>query len=225
MDVDDLKNLCKSVTSPAISPVEGHGSAEPLNGLMEKLKAQEAKEAGQLRKARPLWLVAATCFLLMFLGMLLLPPAGLQPSRLLFGGVLAAVYVFNAVLLDRRLRQLARVDYTASLRSFLDEAETRCRFMSPWECCWAGLGLMVLGLAGGVYLDDALIRRYLAPEHQTLGIALYGLGYLLLCAAGFTFTYLNWRRDKAPLRAELRKMRSELTADETDEPASERGRP
>ena len=60
------------------------------------------------------------------------------------------------------------------------------------------------------------------PEHQALGIAFYCLGYLLVCAAGFTFTYRNWRRDKAPLLAEIQKMKAELMADETDEPASER---
>ena len=104
MDVNDLKNLSKSVKAPNIPPPDTRGSAEPQNGLIEKLKALEAKEAQQFRKARPLWLLAATCFLLAFLGMLCLPPAGLRPSRLLLGGVLAAVYVMNAILLGRRLR-------------------------------------------------------------------------------------------------------------------------
>ncbi len=222
MDVNDLKNLCKSVKAPAIPPPDTRGSAEPQNGLIEKLKALEAKEARQLRKARPLWLLAAACFLLVFLRMLCLPPAGLQPSRLLLGGVLAAVYVVNAILLGRRLRQLARIDYAASLRTFLDEAEQRHRFMGPQEWWLAGSGLILLGVVSGVYLNDVLVPRYLHPEHQALGIALYCLGYLLVCAAGFTFTYLNWRRDKAPLLAEIQKMKAELMADQTDEPASER---
>lgn len=222
MDVNDLKNLCKSVKAPASPPADTRGSAEPQNGLMEKLKAQEAKEALQLRKARPLWLVAAACFLLAFLGTLCFPPAGLRPSRLLFGGVLAAVYVVNAALLGRRLRQLARIDYAESLRSFLDKAAQRHRFMGPQECWLVGLGLILLGVVGGVYVEDNLVRRYMGPEHQSLGIGLYCLGYVLVCAAGFTFTYRNWKRDKAPLLAEVRKMKAELMADEADEPASER---
>ena len=217
MDVNDLKNLCKSVKAPAIPPADTRGSAEPQNGLIEKLKAQEAKEALQLRKARPLWLVAAACFLLVFVGMLCLPPAGVRPSRLLFGGVLAAVYVMNATLLGRRLRQLARIDYAESLRSFLDKAEQRHRFMGPQECWLAGSGLILLGVVGGVYVEDNLVRRYMDPEHQSLGIALYCVGYLLVCAAGFTFTYRNWRRDKAPLLAEIQKMKAELMADEADD--------
>lgn len=220
MDVNDLKNLCKSVKAPAVPSADTLSSAEPRNGLIEKLRAQETKEALQLKKARPLWLVAATCFLLMFLGMLCLPPAGLRPSRLLFGGVLAAVYVVNATLIGKRLRQLAQIDYAASLRSFLDGAEQRHRFMGPPECWLAGSGLILLGVVGGVYLEDSLIPRYLEPEHQTFGIALYGSGYLLLCAAGFAFTYRNWKRDKAPLLAEIRKMKAELMADDADDPAS-----
>ena len=75
---------------------------------------------------------------------------------------------------------------------------------------------MVLGVVGGVYFEDAFLRRHVDPEHQALGIALYGLGYLLVCAAGFTFTYRNWRRDKAPLLADIQQLKAELTADEAD---------
>ncbi len=97
-----------------------------------------------------------------------------------------------------------------------DEAEARHRFMGPQACWLAGSGLMVLGVVSGVYFDDAFLRRYVDPEHQALGIALYGLGYLLVCAAGFTFTYRNWRRDKAPLLADIQQLKAELTADEAD---------
>ena len=217
MNVNELKNLCKSVKAPAIPPADRRSSNEPQNGLIEKLKAQEAQEALQLRKARPLWLVAAASFLLMFLGMLWLPPAGLRPSRLLLGGVLAAVYVMNAILLGRRLRQLAQIDYTGSLRSFLDKAEQRYRFMGPQEYWLAGSGLILLGVVGGVYFEDNFVRRCMDPEHQAFGIAIYSLGYLLVCAAGFTFSYRNWRRDKAPLLAEIQKTKAELMADEADD--------
>jgi hypothetical protein len=222
MNVDDLKNLCKSIKAPTSPSASARGSAAPQNGLLQKLKAQEASEALQLRKARPLWLAAAACFLLAFLGMLCVPPVGLRPSRLLLGGVLAVVYVVNAVLLGRRLRQLARIDYAESLHSFLTKAEDRHRFMGVQECWLVGLGLMLLGVVGGVYVEDNLVRRHMSPEHQTLGIVLFCLGYLFVCAAGFTFTYLNWRRDKAPLLADIRKMKAELTADEAGELVSER---
>ena len=94
--------------------------------------------------------------------------------------------------------------------------------MGPQEWWLAGSGLILLGVAGGVYINDVLVPRYMGPGHQALGIALYCLGYLLVCAAGFTFTYLDWRRDKAPLLAEIQKMKAELLADQADEPASER---
>ena len=68
----------------------------------------------------------------------------------------------------------------------------------------------------GVYVDDSLVRRFVDREHQALGIGLYCLGYLLACAAGFTFTYRNWRRSKAPLLAEIRSLKAELMAEEMD---------
>lgn len=221
MDMNELKDLCQSVKSPTVSSLGVHGSVEPSGSLMDRLKAQDVKEAQQLKKARPLWLIAAIGFLLMFVGMLCLPPAGLRPSRLLFGGVLAAVYVMNAALLGWRLRQLARLDYAASLRAFLDKAEQRHRFMGLWEYVLAGMGLVVLGVASGMYIDDSLIHRYLGPEYRTLGIVIFCLSFLLLCAAGFGFTYRNWKRDKAPLLAEIQKMKMELMMNETDEESSE----
>ena len=222
MDVNDLKNLCKAVKAPAISPADttrfNRTAAQPDR------QAQGAGGEGSPAAQEGPSALAGSGDVLPpgVLGMLCVPPAGLRPARLLFAGVLAAVYVVNATLLGRRLRQLARIDYAASLRSFLDKAEQRHRFMGPQEYWWSGLGLILLGVVSGVYLEDYLIRRYMAPEHQVLGIGLYCLGYLLLCAAGFTFTYRNWRRDKAPLLAEIQKMKAELMADEAAEPASER---
>lgn len=221
MDVNELKNLCKSVKSPDDSSYEVHGAADTSGSLVERLRAQEAAEAQRLKKARPLWLIAASCFLLVFVGMLCFPPDGLRPSRLLLGGVLAAVYVLNAALLNWRLRQLAQIDYTASLRAFLDQAEQRHRFMGFWEYALAGSGLVVLGVASGIYVDDSLIHRFLSPEHRTTGIVVFCLSFLLLCAAGFGFTYGNWKRDKAPLLADIQKMKMELLANETDEHAPE----
>ena len=221
MELNELKNVCKSVKAPVVLPTDRLGSAERPSGLVEVLKADEAKEALKLKKARPLWLIAATCFFLAFLGMLCLPPAGLRPSRLVFGGVLAAVYVVNAVLLGRRLRQLGQIDYSASLRAFLDKAEQRYRFMGPQEYWFAGLGLVLLGVVSGIYVEDALLRRYMDPEHEVLGIGLFCLGYLLVCVAGFFFTYRNWKRDRAPLLAEIQKMQAELMADEAAHPDAE----
>jgi len=212
MNFNDLKARCQAVKAPAI-PQDTQG-VQAVTGLIEKLKAQETKEAHQLKKARPLWLIAATAFLLIFAITLCLPSSTIRPARLLLGGVLAAVYLLNATLLGRKLRLLGQVDYAESLRSFLDKAELRHRFMGPKEWWFAGSGLTVLGFASGVYFHDALLRRYVAPDHQVFGIALYCLGYLLVCAAGFTFTYLNWKRDKAPLLAGIRKLRAELAADE-----------
>jgi hypothetical protein len=79
------------------------------------------------------------------------------------------------------------------------------------------LGLIVLGVVGGVFVDDAVLRRYVAPDHRLVGIALYCVGYLLVCVAGLFFTYRNWQRDKAALLSEIQEITRELTADEADE--------
>lgn len=65
--------------------------------------------------------------------------------------------------------------------------------------------------ADGVVLR--IVPRNPLPEHQALGLLLLGLGYVLVCAAGFTFTYRNWKRDKSTLLAEVRRLKRELDAD------------
>jgi hypothetical protein len=161
-------------------------------------------------------MLAAVLFLAMFVVMACLPPTVIRPARLLLGGALAIVYLVNAVLLGRKLRQLARIDYAASLRSFLEEAEKRYEFMAPPQRWLSVAGLVVLGAISGVFVDDALLRRYVHPDYQVIGIALYSVGYLLVCAAGFVFTYGNWKRDKAALLTEIREIKRDLTADAAD---------
>lgn len=216
MDVNELKNLCKSVKSPDVSSQAMQGDAATTGSLLARLKAQESAEAQRLKKARPLWLIAAACFLLMFVGMLCSPPAGLGPSRLLFGGVLAAVYLLITVLLGKRLNCLARIDYAAPLCVFLDEAQQRHRFMGLKEFCITSVALIVLGVASGLYVNDSLIRRFVAPEYHVLAIVFFFVGFLLLCVAGFGFTYRDWKRDKAPLLADIQKMKMELTVNEAE---------
>ena len=53
-----------------------------------------------------------------------------------------------------------------------DVAEHRHRFMGPQECWLAGLVLILLGVVGGVYVEN-LVGADMGPEHQALGSALY----------------------------------------------------
>ena len=184
-----------------------------MNKLIERLKAQDANEARLLRRARPLWIMAAAIFSLIFLAVLCFPPAGIQPIRVWLTGVLAAVYVLDALLLAWRVHSLGRIDYTESVRSFLEKAEARFQFMLPQDRWLAAVGLPILGTVGGFYVGETLFPRYISPGREPLFILFYCLGYALVCIAGFGFTYKNWKTSKAPLLSEIRKLKQELAAD------------
>ena len=72
------------------------------------------------------------------------------------------------------------------------------------------MGLTILGISAGVYVVGGVLPRYLPGVDPGLRAAGFVAGYLLLCALGFTFTYRNWKRDRAPLLAQIRQVRAAL---------------
>jgi FtsH-binding integral membrane protein len=212
MDLDDFRNQSRSVKAPPINPAQIQKGIDAMSDLVEQVKAQDQKEAHQLRKARPLWLLAAVCFALVFLVLVLFPPAGTRMSKLWLFGVLTAVYLLNAVLMARKVRFLSQIDYTESVRTFLQKTERRLQFMLPEDYCLAGIGLLTLGVVSGLYISDVLIHRYFSPEWEAHVMVLYAAGYLALCVTGFLLTYRNWKNTKAPLLREIRRLQDDLSS-------------
>ncbi|MHC1762785.1 MAG: hypothetical protein AB9869_00555 [Verrucomicrobiia bacterium] len=210
---DEVRNRTRAVKAPSQPGGFPASAGDAVTGLIDRLRTLEEQQAKALRAARPLWMVAAASYLLILAAMVVLPPNAVRPSQIAFFGGLAGVFTLNAALLSRHLRRLAAVDYTESVASFLAKAERRFEFMSRGDRWISGVGLLVLGLASGVYVADTLIPRYVPVEYRSIALGLFGMGYVGLCALGLWLTYRRWRLDRSEAWSEIRHLRAELAKD------------
>lgn len=214
MNLDDMKSKAQSVQAPPISGGASEHGTRSLNDFVARLRAADDQRRGGLRKAFPLYAIATACFLFVFIVTAWLPPKPWAVSRALLSGVLCAVYLLLTMGLRRQIHRLAEIDYTAPTQRFLAAAEHRYRFMRSKDYLVSAVGCLLLGIVAGFFLVDRLIPHYVGSEHRELMIAVYVVSYLGLCAMGFLFTYLNWRRDNRALWLETRRMLAELDSDE-----------
>lgn len=214
MNLDNVKSKAQSVQAPPIGGGASEHDARSLNDLVARLRAADDRTRGGMRKAIPLYAIAAACFLLLFVVGAWFPPRPWAASRVLFSGVLSGIYLLLTIGLFWQLRRLKEIDYAVPTRQFLAAAEHRYRFMRSKDYLVSAVGCLLLGIVAGFFLVERLIPHYLGPQHRELMIAVYAVSYLGLCAMGFLFTYRNWRRDKRALWLESRRMLAELDSDE-----------
>ncbi|MCU0916445.1 MAG: hypothetical protein MUC88_18050 [Planctomycetes bacterium] len=214
MDWNDMKDELRKIRAPREEPGVPGPAAGAANDLIARLKAHEAEERAKLKQSRTLFLVAIGFTSFALVGLSLSWSGPLPAYRVLHQGALLAAFVYIALGLQKKLWNLARVDYTQPARSFLAAAERRYVFMTPRDYVVMAVGLLLLGVASAPYVVGLFLSRYVSREHYTTVLALYCLFYLLVAAMGFYFTHQNWRRDRAPLLADIRRLRNALENNE-----------
>jgi fatty acid desaturase len=208
MDWNDMRDKLRKIKAPGMQfdpPKSGGG-----DDLIAKLRAHDAEERERLRRSRVLFWVATGGMGFGFVGVCLLPPGPLHVPRVVYQGALLAAFIYSTLALREKMWKLSRVDYTQPAQSFLREAEQRYVFMRTRDYIVMLVGLLALGLASAPYVVGLFLSRYVDPRHSSAVILLYCLFYLFVCVMGLYFTYRNWRRDKAPVLAEIRRREAAL---------------
>lgn len=215
MDLNDMRDALRRVKAPQTQP----GVPRPAGGvedLIGRLEAHDAEEHARLKRSRLLFAAAVGLMGLAFVGTWLAPDGSLHLHRALHQGALFAAFVYITIGLSGKMWHLSRIDYTQSARSFLDEAEQRYIFMRRRDYVVMFCGLLLLGVASAPYVLGVFVSRYTNRGHYPVAVVLYCLFYLLVCAVGLYFTRRNWKRDKAPLLEDLRRMKDTLATEESD---------
>jgi CDP-diglyceride synthetase len=210
MELDEMKAQLSQVKAPAASAGRLGTAGTQAGDLIRRLQELEAQEQRRLRTARVLSGVAAALFSVVVAVPFLDPKVSMSGPRVLYGAVLAAVFALQVALASLRLLRLSRLEYSRPAREFLAEAEGRYVFYTPGAAAIALVGLAVLGVSAGAYVVDGLLPRYLPRVDPGVGLAGFAGAYLLLCLLGLYFTWGNWRRDRAPLLAQIRQARAAL---------------
>ncbi len=213
METDEWKERTRSVTAPTGT---SHGHRSSTDDLIRALREADAAESRLLRKAQPLLAVTAGAFLIVFLIMTFLPVRDVLGSQIDLFGLLTFIFLLQLVLLRKRRRILQRQDYGEPVRIFLSKAQQRYRFMRPTELLYAIPLLLLLGIAGGIFVVDWYARRVQSADHSGTVLAIYVAFFLIVCAAGFFFTFRDWSAAKKDLFVRIGQMRDDLEREESD---------
>jgi hypothetical protein len=216
MDLNGIKSRAQKVKSPQAGSGARLPVSESLEELTARLRVADKRERGGLRKAALLYAIAAALFLLVSVATILLPPTFPPAGDVVFRVVLFLNFLLIAVVAVRTARQLAKIDYAAPLREFLEATERRYRFLRPRDYLTVVVGCVLVGAVTGIHVVNLLLRRYFGPQHLTWIIVGFCVVFAGLCVMGVVFTHKNWKRDKRTLWLGIRQTLAELDTEETD---------
>jgi len=215
MELEELKSRRHVLTVPT----ENAGtltaaSQQAVDSLIERLKAEDARQLASLKRARPLWWIAAAVWTV---GVVVMLVAGAESSQrnsptLLLQGMLALVFSGLAVALYVQLKRISAIDYTEPATLFLRKAARRYQFMTRFSVVLSLLLSGVMALAASIYIVD-VFKRYLGVEDGLIGVvstfAFVGLVYLF----GYSVSKKGWKKTRGPMMDEIRGMLRDLESE------------
>lgn len=210
MDLDELKERTKNIKAPAANSSEGHTIPATL---IAELKEADEKRYKSLRKARTFFIIATGIFLFAFVAALSsfdVPSRDVETLVRQRGSILL-IYLFVSVLYFLTVRRLSRIDYTEPMRQFLRNAERRYMFMSPGGAVVMVAGLIFVVVIAEIGYVPYLSRKFGTPTESTaIGFALF---IIAVAVMGTYFTWKDWRKDRAQIWRQIKKIREELEND------------
>ncbi len=212
MEIDNLKYYRHVIKAPVESPGEVMKPSQIApTGLIEVLKAEDAKQAALLKRARPFWLIAAALWIFSAVGLLLTHQASSQQIDPGFPLRASLAFLFSglAVVLFFQVKRLSTIDYTEPVALFLLKAAQRYQFMSAPALLLAVLISAVLALVASVYIVD-VFRRYFGLHEDFVGLAASFAFVAVVFLFGYFVSKKSWKRTKAPLLAQITKMQADL---------------
>ena len=212
MELEELKNVRQSITAPLESsgkPMETSDST--VDGLIAMLKVEDARQLAALKRSRPLWWIAAACWAVVLVVVLVARVDSSRPEDAAFPlkGLLALVFVGLAVGTYVQIKKLAAIDYTEPVTLFLRNAAKRYRFMSIPYLVLSVVVTSVLALAASSVIED-VFDRYLGIHDDAAGpIAAFAFATLVYLF-GYVVSKKAWMKARGPMLNEIRRMQDEL---------------
>lgn len=215
MELEELKSSRHAIKAPQESPEKTMGTpTSALSNLIEKLKTEDTRQLTMLKRAKPLWWVAAGCWVLVFVGILLTDVASSQRvgSGIPLRGLLALVFLGLAVGFTIQIQKLSAIDYAAPTSRFLRIAARRYQFMSTPYMILSVLVTSSLALAAAPYVVDVL-ERYCDIHDSIAGTVSTFAFVALVYIFGYYVTRKTWKKERAPMYEEIRRMQKDLQSE------------
>jgi len=215
MELDELKGYRSILKAPAEGPGFMTGSSQStLDSLIDTLKAEDAKQLAALKRAKPLWWIAAVLWAVSCVASL----AAYLSADQQFGsgfplrGILALIFSGLAVGLYIQIKRTSAIDYAEPSLAFLQKAAKRYRFISTPSLVVSLLLTAVLALAASSYIVD-VFERYLGVQNPSVGILSTFAFVAIVYSFGFVVSKKAWSRARGQFLEEIRKMRDDLSSE------------
>lgn len=212
MELDELKNRVGSVKAPeGISKGSGMRGGS-LDGLVRMMKEQDAKEQIRLRRAKTFFGIAALLYAAIFTLTWILPPDGPAGRSRLVLALYTLIFVAIVTASVVRARRIAATDYSAPVGTFLKESERRYTLVN-WREIWLFVPFFVIAtLTAGLGWMNGF-ARYFSYLDESTGLLAFVVFWLVACIFAVAFGLLWWKKHRAPLLDEIRRLRSELASE------------
>lgn len=213
MELDDLKKRAKSITAPDAADEGSDKSAASLEGLLRRLKEEDARERVRLRRIKIFFGVAAVLYAGIFCLTWILPPDG-PPERSRMTLALATlVFVTVATVSMVRARRIASIDYSSPVETFLresDERYGRIRLREAW--LYVPFVLIVTLMAGLGWTTG--FSRYFPQYDESTGLISFAVFWVTASVLGGVIGMIWWKKHREPLLNEIRRLREELASEQ-----------
>jgi len=215
MNLDGWKDRAREVKAPGSGTGTPRPAGHSLDGLIRVLKTEDEGDRKRLRRMAIFFSVLGVLYAALFALTWILPPDP-PPSPGMSRLALTLAFLFFlwiGIVSGGRSRRLARIDYAGPVRSFLEEAERRYRFLNGRDL--AVLVPFLLLAAAVIWISSRNgITRYLPGLDPAVGTLASILILGMACLVGFFFGRRIWERKRAPILNEIRAMKAALTAED-----------
>ena len=215
MNLDDWKDRAREVKAPGTGTGGPRPGGRALDGLIRVLKAEDESDRKRLRRTAIFFSILGVAYVLLFALTWILPP---DPPPSPGMSRLALTLAFLCFLLigwvsATRSRRLAGIDYAGPVRSFLDEAERRYRFLNGRDLA---VVVPIVLLAGAMtwFASRNAFERYLPGAAHSVATFAPVLVLAAACVAGLVLGRRLWEKRRAPILDEIRRIQAALAAEE-----------
>ena len=222
MELEEFKNSRHAMKAPLELPGEGTGVPQlAIDNVIEMLKTEDAKQLTMLKRARPLWMIAAVFWIVSSAGILL---TGLESPRQLdsgfpLRGLIALIFLGLGAAFVVQTKKLSRIDYTEPASLFLRKAAQRYQFMSTPSLVLSIVITSILALACSMYIVD-VFERYLDIHDASAGIVASFAFVAFVYLFGYFASKKSWKKTRAPMLEQIKKMQEDLQGNGDDSPGA-----
>jgi hypothetical protein len=209
MDLEQMKERFKQVAAPAEAAA---GGAAPenrsLDGLIETMKALDARDLALLRRSMVSFAVAAVFYLGLFALTFIAPPDDRPGFHRAILGIIGLALTGIGLRIRMMVRELSAVDYGEPVMEFLAKVEKRIRFVRKKDLAYALPLSLILAVAATLGFMSAA-ERYFPSLDGVVPLEIMVVILAWASAVGWGLRRKQWRK-RLPVLQEARRLRDLL---------------